>query len=81
MKYVVISPGNFIPPGIFRRFPAIQAEYKAVVSSSPLTTVLSDSISEAAIKEVKDMVIHSFVKIQENNCVFIAQVEAYYHHK
>lgn len=85
MKYAMISPGDFIPSEILGRFPGVQKEYKAVISSSPLSTRLPTSTSEAeveaAIKKIKDFVIHSIIKSQENNWVFIPQVEAYYHQK
>ncbi|GAA5815199.1 hypothetical protein MFLAVUS_008705 [Mucor flavus] len=60
-------------------------ECTAVVGSCPFNAELSNNTSEAeveaAIKEIKDIVILSVVKSQEINWVFITQAEAYYREK
>jgi hypothetical protein len=85
MKYARISPEDFIPAEIFQKFPQLRTQYRAVINTTPFDKDMMNSTStatvEAAVKRFKDLLIHSIVQSQQNNWIFITQVEAYYHEK
>jgi rare lipoprotein A (peptidoglycan hydrolase) len=85
MKYGSISPEDFIPAEIFQKFPQLRTQYRAVINTTPFDEDMMNSTStatvEAAVKRFKDLLIHSIVRSQQNNWIFITQVETYYHEK
>lgn len=84
MKYAAATPQDFIPNAVFQKFPQLRTEYKAIINSNPLSQDLISSnhaTVQSAIEELKDLLVHSFVVSQQNNWIFITQVEAYYHDK
>ncbi|KAG2199667.1 hypothetical protein INT47_005192 [Mucor saturninus] len=85
MKCAQIYLNDFKPHAIFQRFPELDENYKLVVSFSPFEGISDDDMSNVQVQSIvdmmKDMLIHSFVRSQENNWLFVTQIEAYYHDK
>lgn len=80
MKHASHSPISFLPETMFRKFPALNGNYKLV---TPFRLYGDESLSlekiEEAIAAMKDLLIHAVIRSQENNWMVITQVEAYYH--
>ncbi|CEP07691.1 hypothetical protein [Parasitella parasitica] len=82
-KYAILSLEDFIPIEIFQKFSNLDNGYKAVINATPFDDNAinnADSV-ESAIHAIKDLLIHCVVRSQQNNWIFVTQVEAYYHNK
>ncbi|GAA5815958.1 hypothetical protein MFLAVUS_009477 [Mucor flavus] len=85
LKYSCASPADFIPSIISQKFPEIRTDYKTIVDMvlfvKDLEKAIATSTVEDAIKKCSELLIHSIVRSQEGNWVFVTQIEAYYHRK
>lgn len=86
MKYGGSAPQDFIPKALFSKFPHLQQGYNT--ADINLGNVLQQGLQnsdkgaiETIINQLKGLIIHSFVISQQNNWIFITQVEAYFHDK
>ncbi|KAI8095419.1 hypothetical protein BDF21DRAFT_353063 [Thamnidium elegans] len=79
------SPKDFIPRKLFQKFTDLPSDYRAIIDGSSFQNILDDNPSETQvnnfINECSGLFVHSFVRTNENNWLFITQIEAYYHSK
>lgn len=80
MKAAVVAPNEFLPTVIFEKFSDLSTNYKAIINSDPFPKnfIINQHTIKNAIEELRKLFIHCFVVTQENNWVFITQVEIYY---
>lgn len=83
LKYVIFSPKDFLPNIIFKKFPQPSQEYQIIIDYQPFdkNMVINKQTIDVAIEKLKAFLIHSFIVSQQNNCIFITQVEIYYKDK
>ncbi|KAI9356397.1 hypothetical protein BD770DRAFT_390152 [Pilaira anomala] len=87
LKYACLCPEDFIPAGIFQKFPQLRNNnYTAAIDTVPIfdqgtMNKVSVATMEAASQKLKDMLVHSVVQTQSNHWIFVTQVEVYYHDK
>ncbi|KAG2232419.1 hypothetical protein INT48_005722 [Thamnidium elegans] len=65
------------------RYFGLNTVYRAVIDTAPLNQGAMNNPSaaeiEAAVNQLKDLLIFAIVQTQNNNWIFITQVEVYYH--
>ncbi|KAG1633289.1 hypothetical protein G6F44_010446 [Rhizopus delemar] len=83
LKYAVFSPKGFLPNIIFEKFPQLFQEYQVIIDYQPFDKhmMINKQTIDVAIEKLKALLIHSFIVSQQNNWIFITQVEIYYKDK
>jgi hypothetical protein len=83
LKYAIFSSKDFLPNIIFEKFPQLSQEYQVIIDYQPFdkNMVINKQTIDVAIEKLKAFLIHSFIVSQQNNWIFITQVEIYYKDK
>ncbi|GAA5808814.1 hypothetical protein MFLAVUS_002211 [Mucor flavus] len=86
LKFAAVSPSDFLPMELFNKFPTLKdVHYEASIDVRALANFdLNDNqtnVIEQATSRLRETLIHSVVTTQDNNWIFISQVEIYYHDK